>query len=564
MINLRNVVDHYLQEFPDERERLRQLLSLMSEGDEASWCSRKNFVGHITASGFIVSACRTKVLLSWHAKLDQWLQPGGHVESGDETPLRAAQREIDEEVGCTKIDYLAYHYDDVVPIDIDTHLIPENETDPAHYHHDFRYVFLSSPDSELNLNADDFTKADWKNLRELLRNSTYTRLKPKLEHVLSSEFRPKIYFDRVLNCAGQIAPFEALVVTHLLPDARVYLRTLSKLTTRMTVIPKPKSIDRSVFEATRKLFTFHETTREQLLEDATVDEFVQSTSGKVILFDIGGYFAPIVNRLKEAHPQQLLGVVEDTENGHQKYEAQGRLNLPVISVARSPLKDNEDFLVGQSVLFSADAVLRDVGRLIQYLNCSIFGFGKIGSSIASHLLARGVKPNVFDIDPIRRMSAANRLCNTPNREQIVRGSDVIFCATGGQVLNIEDFRLLKPGCAIFSVTSSDDEMDLRYLDSEFHEEAVSEHVSRFESSTNHFYLVEKGNAVNFIHKAALGDFIHIVRAEMVLAASLLLKDQFEPGLRELSRDQRSTLADLWLSTFVDEPTTIRELTTAGA
>jgi hypothetical protein len=47
-----------------------------------------------------------------------------------------------------------------------------------------------------------------------------------------------------------------------------------------------------------------------------------------------------------------------TENGLHRYLCHEKPPCPVFSVARSPLKDSEDYLVGQSVVFSAEALLR--------------------------------------------------------------------------------------------------------------------------------------------------------------------------------------------------------------
>ncbi|WP_419620391.1 hypothetical protein, partial [Thiolapillus sp.] len=84
---------------------------------------------------------------------------------------------------------------------------------------------------------------------------------------------------------------------------------------------------------------------------------------------------------------------------------------PVFSAARSPLKDNEDFLIGQSIVFSTDALLRECGSLLQYSSCSVLGYGKVGSSIAHHLLMRGIKPCVYEVDPQLQLKAYNQNCD---------------------------------------------------------------------------------------------------------------------------------------------------------
>lgn len=563
--NIKAIIEKYRATFHTEEQRLAQLMSLVKESrKDDELVSRDKYVGHITASGFVISTCRKKVLLLRHKKLDLYLQPGGHFQAGDLSPLDAARRKIKEETGLNNLDYLPYHLDnDEVPIDIDTHHIKGSDGENNHYHHDFRYLFLCNCNDDIKINKEKFHEFKWDDINELLRMQTFSPLKEKIEKTLSGEFRPKIFFDRLTKMLNIEEQFSTIVVTHLLPDVMVFLHTINKISNLLTVFPKPKSIDHNVLKIARDCFTIHETDRESLQKTDVVVELFGKAEGKVILLDIGGYFAPIMKDLAIRFPGKFVGVIEDTENGHQKYEQAYPLSVPVYSVARSPLKDNEDFLVGQSVLFSADAILREVGKLIQYLDCSVFGFGKIGSSIAHHLLLRNVKVAVYDKDPIRRMAAVNRLCKIPERKYIISHSDVIFCATGGQVLNIQDFRALKPGCVVFSVTSSDDEMDLRHVEAEYRSDDITEHLTRYSSFSNHFYLVNKGNAVNFIHKAALGNFIHIVRGEMLYAIKALLQGSNKPEIHELSTEQRSELAHLWLSTFADEPTTLREFNVTG-
>lgn len=84
--------------------------------------------------------------------------------------------------------------------------------------------------------------------------------------------------------------------------------------------------------------------------------------------------------------------------------------------------------------------MREDGKLIQYLKCGILGYGKIGRSIASHLLQRGVKPAVYDTNPLKRVSAFNELNRIPDRDSIIKESDILFSATGNKSLKIEDFQ----------------------------------------------------------------------------------------------------------------------------
>jgi len=103
---------------------------------------RKTNPGHITASGIILS--NDCLLMVRHPALGKWLQPGGHVESG-ETPIQAAIREVAEETGLSAKIH-PWHESKNFPIDINIHAIPENKRkfEPAHVHYDFRYILTSS------------------------------------------------------------------------------------------------------------------------------------------------------------------------------------------------------------------------------------------------------------------------------------------------------------------------------------------------------------------------------------------------------------------------------------
>lgn len=66
---------------------------------EPTGLQRGCFPAHVTASTLIVSADRTEVLLTLHAKARAWFQMGGHCEPQDTTLAGAALREAVEESG---------------------------------------------------------------------------------------------------------------------------------------------------------------------------------------------------------------------------------------------------------------------------------------------------------------------------------------------------------------------------------------------------------------------------------------------------------------------------------
>jgi len=94
-----------------------------------------NLAGHVTASGWVLSPCRTQTLLTHHRKLNRWLQLGGHIED-DATVQEAALREVSEESGITQLNLLRNSI-----FDIDVHTIPTRKGVSAHHHYDLRFLF---------------------------------------------------------------------------------------------------------------------------------------------------------------------------------------------------------------------------------------------------------------------------------------------------------------------------------------------------------------------------------------------------------------------------------------
>lgn len=268
------------------------------------------------------------------------------------------------------------------------------------------------------------------------------------------------YFARI---ASQFAPDEltsSFLITHLLSERPAFVRAVAAMSRLTAVLPKPKSVHPAAQRETERTVAVDTLTRELFTDpDTALDYFESRAAGEPIsLLDVGGYFAPTLTDLHSHFTGRLVGVVEDTENGHRRYEALDKLRCPVISVARSPLKDPEDYLVGQSVVFSTEAVMRGRGDILHGRPALVIGFGKLGSSIARLLHAKGVQVTVFDIDPVRRTQALSQgFTVARDRESALTGAGLVLCATGAVSLRGEDFSHLRNGAYVATVTSSEDE-----------------------------------------------------------------------------------------------------------
>jgi adenosylhomocysteinase len=360
------------------------------------------------------------------------------------------------------------------------------------------------------------------------------------------------YFTKI---AAQFAPETeptSFLITHLLPERPSFVRAVDSMSRLRSVLPKPKSIDAAARREVEKTCQIDTLTRELFADaDAALEYFESRARGEtIVLLDVGGYFAHVIENLHGRFSGRIAGVVEDTENGHRRYQEIDKLPCPVVSVARSPLKAPEDFLVGQSVVFSAEALMRSRGDILHGRPALVIGFGKLGSSIARLLHAKGVQVTVFDIDPVRRTQAlAQGFTVARDREAALAGAGLVLCATGSVALHGEDFGTLRNGAYIATVTSSEDELDIAGLPDVYTRTNVGDHITRYQTTGSYFYLLNGGNAVNFLHGASVGPFIFLVQAEILAAMRMLTRGNLEAGMHETDPTDRAAIAATWLGYF---------------
>lgn len=140
---IKNILASYLAFFPAEAERLAVFNDYLNH-TAGDLYDRKNFDGHIVASAIVLDPAKTKFLAIYHPVFQRHQQPGGHIDPG-ENPLEAAHRETFEESGYDNLLYLPFQENKLIPVEIIAHRVSANphKNEDAHWHFDFRYVFVA-------------------------------------------------------------------------------------------------------------------------------------------------------------------------------------------------------------------------------------------------------------------------------------------------------------------------------------------------------------------------------------------------------------------------------------
>lgn len=138
-------LQHYTTKYSEESIFVEQFIELLQHPDAYQ---RYHLPGHITGSAWIIDPHHKAALLVHHAKLNKWLQPGGHSD-GDENTLAVALKEANEETGIMNFEIPNTSF-----FDLDIHPIPERKDMPAHFHFDVRFLFYASNNDEIKVSEE--------------------------------------------------------------------------------------------------------------------------------------------------------------------------------------------------------------------------------------------------------------------------------------------------------------------------------------------------------------------------------------------------------------------------
>ena len=155
---LLELLRRYARRHPDEGSTIDRVVDLLHTRERAY--HRDCFdPGHITTSAWIVSKESGAALFTHHRKLGRWLQLGGHAD-GETDVVAGAVREAEEESGLTGFRVLGHETGPEI-LDVDVHRIPARSDEPAHEHHDIRFLLQVSEEQPISTQEAESLAVRW-------------------------------------------------------------------------------------------------------------------------------------------------------------------------------------------------------------------------------------------------------------------------------------------------------------------------------------------------------------------------------------------------------------------
>ena len=132
--------------------------------------TRENPMAHITASAWVVTPKRDKVLMVYHKIYDSWSWTGGHAD-GERDLLQVALREVSEETGLTKLRPVTEEIWSLEILSVAPH-VRRGEFVSAHLHLNVTYLIEAEENEALCVNPDENSGVGWFDADEVIARSS--------------------------------------------------------------------------------------------------------------------------------------------------------------------------------------------------------------------------------------------------------------------------------------------------------------------------------------------------------------------------------------------------------
>lgn len=122
----------------------------------------------------------------YHNKMKMYTYLGMYFDLCDVNSLVVAIRKLKEKIESMDFEKVNIAKNELVPVDINTHIISYNArlNLPQHYHFDFRYLFIIDKILNVKVDGTELSNYKWINIDALSSDSNYGKIVEKLRRLL--------------------------------------------------------------------------------------------------------------------------------------------------------------------------------------------------------------------------------------------------------------------------------------------------------------------------------------------------------------------------------------------
>lgn len=172
-MDLKEQIERYLPQNEQEEHDKSLMLEFINKFDDV--LTRKNRMGHFTASSWITNKERTKVLMIYHNIYDSWAWTGGHCD-GDADLLHVALKEAEEETGLKNLKVLDPNIASLEIVTVDGH-VKRGEYVSSHVHLNCTFLLEGNEDEMLRIKVDENSGVKWVELDESVEITNEPKMK---------------------------------------------------------------------------------------------------------------------------------------------------------------------------------------------------------------------------------------------------------------------------------------------------------------------------------------------------------------------------------------------------
>jgi adenosylhomocysteinase len=277
-----------------------------------------------------------------------------------------------------------------------------------------------------------------------------------------------------------------------------------------------------------------------------VKDTINSSDGELIIQEIGGYTSDIIKFMKNSN--RILGVVEDTNQGHWRWEMAQNESIPVLSIADSLIKRVEDRFVAMSIVDGTARYIekKKLGKLTNK-KVHVLGFGNLGQPICKYIQPLCKSLRVYDTDQIKSLLASTDY----NVSADMAGADVILSVTGNSdhAVGPEDITNIDSQTLLLSGSSRRIEFDLKGFKEEANKVTEDGDSINYQFSGKDIIVGNNGEPVNLQYSFVPSKALDLVFAGLIHCTNMIASGYDRVGVNGISLPDQRYLAEEYMKEY---------------